>query len=740
MRVHLLLLGQLALGSGAASPEPQAVTTLRAGSPVEQQITAGDTQRYELTVAAGQLVLVIVEQRGIDVGVELLGASNGLIADVDDEIGGEGREEITLVADTTGIYVLTVSAQRRPGLSGSYEIRLADTRAATGNDRLLQEARTLRTRAVRLEAEFKYDEAFPLFERALAVAEGVSGISDAAVARFVVALGRGYENADNPQKALELYERALPVLEREVGPDHLQTAEVASRLGLQYLVTGEPAKADLLIRRALEIQEKKLGPDDPLLARSLTNLGFLLYKRGDLGKAEEIELRALAIVEKTLGADHLLASNLLNNLGLVYLAKGQFERAGPLLLRALAIFERLKGPDHKDKANLLQNLGIVAREAKDYPRAEQYYLRALSLREKSVGPDHPDIALNLNNIANLYRATGDYPRSLAMHLRALGILEKTAGHSPAGLSLGNIAKTYAAMGDLPNAIGFQSRVDAALETGITLNLAIGSERQKLLFLTMVSERTDRTISLHMQLAPADPEAAALAVLVVLQRKGRLLDAMTDTLAALRQRADAPAQALLVQLNDVVAQLARLVLNGPQKTSPQSHRQSIVALEEKKEHLEADFSRHNGEFAARSVPVTLAAVQAANPNDAALVEFATYRPFDPQAESNTDAYGKTRYVAYVVRRQGTPRGTDLGEADGIDRAVDALRHALRDPARRDVRGLSRALDTLVMRPVRALLGDAARLLLSPDGALNLVPFEALIDERAAIWCSAMPART
>ena len=34
----------------------------------------------------------------------------------------------------------------------------------------------------------------------------------------------------------------------------------------------------------------------------------------------------------------------------------------------------------------------------------------------------------------------------------------------------------------------------------------------------------------------------------------------------------------------------------------------------------------------------------------------------------------------------------------------------------------------MQPVRALIGDADQLLISPDGALNLIPFEALVDEQ------------
>src|SRR5262249_42615829 len=97
------------------------------------------------------------------------------------------------------------------------------------------------------------------------------------------------------------------------------------------------------------------------------------------------------------------------------------------------------------------------------------------------------------------------------------------------------------------------------------------------------------------------------------------------------------------------------------------------------------------------------------------------------ERNADAYGPPRYAAYVVRRDAAPIGFDLGPLDTIDRLIDVLRDALRDPAGAGVKARARALDDRVMRPLRASLGGAARLLVSPDGALTLVPFEALVDE-------------
>jgi CHAT domain-containing protein len=74
--------------------------------------------------------------------------------------------------------------------------------------------------------------------------------------------------------------------------------------------------------------------------------------------------------------------------------------------------------------------------------------------------------------------------------------------------------------------------------------------------------------------------------------------------------------------------------------------------------------------------------------------------------------------------------DLGEAAAIDAAVEDYRAALQDPARGDLSRVARALDRQVMQPIRAAASDATRLLISPDGQLALIPFEALVDDAGA----------
>ena len=130
------------------------------------------------------------------------------------------------------------------------------------------------------------------------------------------------------------------------------------------------------------------------------------------------------------------------------------------------------------------------------------------------------------------------------------------------------------------------------------------------------------------------------------------------------------------------------------------------------------------------------VQRAIPADAALFELAAYRAVDPRAQPTIE--GPQRYAVYVLLPQGEPRWADLGEAGPINGAVNAFRAAIEarlKAARRLTRAArsetvlqaARALDEQLLRPLRPLVGSARHLLIAPDGALNLLPFGALVDE-------------
>lgn len=365
--------------------------------------------------------------------------------------------------------------------------------------------------------------------------------------------------------------------------------------------------------------------------------------------------------------------------------------------------------------------------AEALPRAESF----LAILEKALGPEHPAVAASLNNLVGLYRNVGNYAKAEPLLQRALAIREKALGreHPNVAASLNNLAALYRDRGDIARAIEFQTRGTDIEEKNLGPILALGSEDRKRAYMATLQGTTDSTISLHLQDAPDSPEAARLAMTVALRRKGRVLEAVTDAMQGLRTRLqdDPQAQKLLDELLETRQQLANLVFREQSQNpmTPDQYKATFEELKQKEEQLQEAVSARSAEFRAEEQPVTLEGIQKLIPPDAALVELVRYSPWDKGAKPGEN-WLKPRYAAAVLRRQGNPRWVDLGEAAKIEEAVKDFRQALSNQT--EVKQVARLLDEKVMAPLRPLLGNADRLLLSPDGELNLIPFEALADEK------------
>jgi CHAT domain-containing protein len=580
-------------------------------------------------------------------------------------------------------------------------------------------------------AKTDYQKADVFAERAQEIAGKSYGPEDLAYSDFVSRLGRAHLRQGNYPRAEELILQALHARENLAGKESLPVANSLTDLGLLYLLKHDNVKCEQTLLQALALGEKILGPDHPQVAQILNNLGLIQYRRSDFIRAEALHMRALAIWEKTLGPSHPLVGSSLNNLGLVYWRKGDYPKATEFYQRALEVEEKAYGPQSHNVAQALVNLGIMAKETGHYDLAEARYLRALAINEEALGKQNPEVKVNVESLGILYRDKGDYASAERMFLRALAISEGSLGkdHPETARLLRNLEQLYMAKGDTKSALDYFQRIVAIDEMDLPLNLAIGSERQKLAYFKSFSDQLEEFISFQALQHTDDAEARDLAASALLQRKGRVLDASADNLDALRNRSHVEDRALLDQLKDVTSQLATLVLGGPQRASLDDRQMAIQSLTDQRDKLEAELNRQSMGYYQPGKAVTLAAIKAAMPMDAALVEFAAYRPFDAkQSFESKKRFGEPRYVAYVLTHEGDVRWKDLGAAKEINDGVESFRQALRDPQRNDVRELSRSLGERVLRPVRALIGDVSHLLLSPDGQLDLIPFEALVDEQ------------
>jgi CHAT domain-containing protein/Tfp pilus assembly protein PilF len=463
-------------------------------------------------------------------------------------------------------------------------------------------------------------------------------------------------------------------------------------------------------------------------AEALDRQVLQLYQQGRFTDAIPLAQRALAIREKALGPDHPATATALNDLAELYRATGAYTQAEPLYQRALAIFEKKLGPEHPVTA--LNNLAALYHATGAYAQAELLYQRALAITEKVLGPVHPDTAGSLNNLAGLHRETGAYTQAEPLYQRALTIFEKKLGpeHRATATALHNLAELRWAMGEPTATLSFIERVHAIETKNIATFLLTGAESRKRAYLAQLRWSTFATASLSVALT--SQPARELGLKRVLELKGRVLDAMSDSVGRLRQSVKPEDRALLEQLVAAAQQLSTLTYQTIGSLAPDVYRQRVDALSAKQAQLEADLSTRSAAFRQEVAPISLAAVQAALPADTVLIEWYRYKPFNPKAKDQKTKWGKPRYVAYVVRQKGELAVVDVGEAEAIEQLIHDFGTGLSDPTSTYIREVATDLSDKVVKPLDTFLGNASHLLVSPDGALNLIPFAALRDESGA----------
>jgi len=712
--------------SAAASSEEKAVA-VEAGKTVDRDIAGHQSHRYQVTIPEGQCASFVLNQRGIDLAVDVLDEAGKVLVTFDDEKRRTAEEKFVLPsAGTVRFNVRSVYYGSEPG---RYDLKFVELRPATDADRNPYQVRLIDAQASRAGAAGKYDDAIKLETDAQSLAEKTLPADDSLNGIVAMHLGSVSRTKGDFAKADEQFKRAVENLTKSRGENDPLTARAICDQGLMLLSHADYPGAAAVFNKAIALTEQTLPADDPLVAEILMDRATSYSNRGDHNDAMADLQLVLASVRKYQEPNALDRIKVLYDTGDVELDLEQYEESKKNLHEALAIAEARFGPDHPYCAYPLQDLGIIARRQGDYDLSLQYLWRSEKIREKSLGRRHPITSQLLVNIANVEHDKGDFTEELKLLLDALEIMDATSSpYNPNTLkTVANVARAYASMGDPVHAYEYQARVDKMAEKFISLNLATGSEREKLAFVELLRNYNERSIWMSIEEAPGDQRAVDGAATAILQRKARVLDALAESVGTLRSHLKPEDQQLLDQLASTTADLAKLSLAGPRKTPPDEYQNQLHALEQEREKLEAAISlRSNGYFEPAET-ATLAAVETAVPADAVLIEYASYRPYRPKNVDDESEYGDRRYAAIVISHASPVRVIDLGVAADIDAAVVAWRAALADPLRKDAVSLARSLDAKVMAPVRAQAGTPARLLISPAGDLNLIPFEALVDE-------------
>jgi CHAT domain-containing protein/Flp pilus assembly protein TadD len=634
------------------------------------------------------------------------------------------------VATSLNNLALLYEAQGRYGEAEPlYQESLTIYREHWG-DRHPDIATSLNNLAALYRMQGRYGEAEPLYQEALAIRREQLGDRHSNTATSLNNLAGLYRVQRRYGEAEPLYQEALAIFREQLGDRHPDIATSLNNLAALYEVQGRYGEAEPLYQEALAIRREQLGDRHPNVATSLNNLAALYEVQGRYEEAEPLYQESLTIYREHWGDRHPNVATSLNNLALLYQLQGRYGETEPLYQESLDIWREQLGDRHPNTATSLNNLAALYRAQGRYGEAELLDQEALTIRREALGDRHPAVATSLNNLAALYEVQGRYEEAEPLYQESLAIWREQLGdhHPDVAKSLNNLATLYWTQRDMSTALTWFQQGLAVEETNLSLNLAIGSDDRKRAYIATLSGTTNGIFSLHLQNANANPAAARLALTTVLRRKGRVLDAVTDSQQRLRQNLNPDLAPLLDEYAAVQTQLATQFYGGLGGQDPEAYRARIDDLRQEANRLENELSRRSAEFRVETTPVEIEAIQALMPTDAALVELVQYHPFN-LAASQSDRWGEPRYAAYILHPSGDLQWADLGDAATIDAAASAFLSAARNPNSGDrARTTARALDELVMAPIRPLLGEATHLLLSPDSQLNLVPFAALVDEQ------------
>jgi CHAT domain-containing protein len=356
----------------------------------------------------------------------------------------------------------------------------------------------------------------------------------------------------------------------------------------------------------------------------------------------------------------------------------------------------------------------------------------LDIREKALGPEHPDVATSLNNLAFLYSLMGNYAAAEPLYKRSLEISEKALGleHPDVATSLDNLSVLKVVQGKYLDALKLMLRSEKINGGMIEQVAGFTSADRTMQYLMTVKGNTDACLSLVNSVMRKDALARKEAFGVWLRRKGVVLEAQRRMQQALLDAGDQEAAKVFDELSRTRSRLAELNFAGPGEEGIESYRKRLEELNAQKEKLESKLSRLSQAYAqARKVrDVTVEQVAAALPKGAVLVDFARIDVFNFKAGIEEKKWLPPHYLAFVLKaNQGKDMALyDLGLADEIDAALHHFKNALTQKQETRARDLGRKLHDLVFAPVQKELGEAELIFLSPDGALNLLPFEILTD--------------
>ncbi|HUA56554.1 MAG TPA: CHAT domain-containing tetratricopeptide repeat protein, partial [Candidatus Sulfotelmatobacter sp.] len=564
----------------------------------------------------------------------------------------------------------------------------------------------------------QFPEAVATAERALALSTAVRGERNAATIQIMRDLGIFQTSIDGYGAALPLFLKAAELRTAVLGPTNPQTLSVINDVGNAYLFTGDYAKALETYERIVKLRLEAGSELDAL--DSMRQLAIMYDQLGRTGEAVPIYekiYRAHIAKEGEASAGAMFS---LTDVAGAYAREGKRDEALGLLQKAVALQAKLTGREADNSAFIPGMLGRLydqmGRSAEALPLLE----REVKREEERWGPNTSTVLERQRDVAIAERHLGRMADAVALFETILRRRAETSGdgHPETIQSLRDVAEAYEATGRADAAMPLYERLVAAVEA-LRARGDLSSENRQALFAQWV-EAYKRLARLRI----GHGDAAGAFQLAELSKARTLLESTAFRRAAQSAELSAAEQQ---RLQGYEHQLADL---GDRIAVTDDAAQKLI-LETRKDALVRELTQFRAQLAAahpkyaKLSDVTIVDAEAGRrllPDDAVLVSYLLA--------------GDTPLAFTLTRKDGLEAHA-LTDTPGLAQAVVEYREALLSPdawqsADTPAARLGRGLSERLLAPLAGELRGKRHWIISPDGALAALPFEALaLDGKPAI---------
>ncbi|TQM32189.1 CHAT domain-containing protein [Nocardia bhagyanarayanae] len=536
-------------------------------------------------------------------------------------------------------------------------------------------------------------------------------------------------------KAEEHWQRTVHYAS-QLSPEVGRPLQIGALLGIGHLMQcfGDLAGAtEPLVRVHGLVREHMEASSEPVwlseeasataAANELLHLGIRLIRAQDLREAEHVLQSAMDLFVHT--GDRSGVAHAVHMIGQVYHSMGHFDHAERNYQHALKVF-RGSAASPEQCVPVLTSLGALYEMGGRYEEATAALREVVAAQPADAGPS--ERVTVLNSLARLdfrMRRDRDCEQRLTEAIALLRPLPDNADRL--SKLLANLAELFASTGRAVKALTTFDEALALDDRWLIEVFSRGSQRQWLAAASASQFRVDQMLSLVFAELSGDPAAAAIVASAALRRKGLTTRAARSLIdrAARMSDADPLVSTLAQKAAELRAMIGAWRLAGPAPGQEKEHEDRLFAGRRQLDAMEAEIATRTHRVSDSDLfGRPLGELVSAIPSQAALVEFRRFTAYDFHSEDRSEAGMRrgTRYAAIILRDRTNAVMLDLADGDLIDRLVDtSVRELSGQQAETDS---SADLRRALIEPLVPHLDGVEHLMLSPDGELTRLPFEAL----------------